>query len=288
MTHSSTNLAPEHIESHGSLEAYANAKFELGKQLARSRKRPRVIVANVNDNLGARFLTLPVESAIPFALSMVTPYHADESGGTFRFDDYDMKVHIAGEFSLLNAVAAAELARALHIKTPAIAKGLDSLMKIPGRAEEIDGGQPFKVVVDYAHTPDSLKAIYAAYEQRRRICVLGSTGGGRDMWKRPVMGSVADDLCHEIILTNEDPYDEDPRAIVDMIAKGITKKTPLIVMDRREAIRAALAKAEYGDAIIITGKGTDPNICGPRGEKTPWSDAEVVREELRARTVGKT
>jgi UDP-N-acetylmuramoyl-L-alanyl-D-glutamate--2,6-diaminopimelate ligase len=165
----------------------------------------------------------------------------------------------------------------------AIQNGIARLKKIPGRAEEIEAGQGFKVVVDYAHTPESLSALYAAYESRRKICVLGSTGGGRDTWKRPVMGKIADESCDEVILTNEDPYDEDPKAIVAQVASGM-KRTPLIIMDRRAAIGRAIELAKPNDAILITGKGTDPCICIENGQKIPWSDAQVAHEEL-ARTL---
>ncbi len=288
-----TNLAPEHIESHGSLQAYADAKYEIGLHLLRSSKRPRVMVANADDAESTRYLTLPVEQALPFSLSGNTPYEATETGGHFHFDDTDIAIHLPGEFSLKNAIAAATLARAFNIPTPTIKRALEKLARIPGRAERIEEGQNFAVVVDYAHTPDSLTALYDAYAHspsttlgagRKLICVLGSTGGGRDLWKRPVMGGIADTRCDVVILTNEDPYDEDPRSIVDGLARGM-KRQPVIIMDRREAIANALALAHAGDAVLITGKGTDPCICGPRGGKEPWSDARVAREELAKRSI---
>lgn len=110
--------------------------------------------------------------------------------------------------------------------------------------------------------------------------MLGNTGGGRDRWKRPAMGAIAEEYCTLAILANEDPYDEDPRAILDEMAEGFAKKKPRIILDRREAIRAALAEAKEGDVVLITGKGTDPYIMGPRGSKEPWSDKRVVEEEL--------
>jgi UDP-N-acetylmuramoyl-L-alanyl-D-glutamate--2,6-diaminopimelate ligase len=281
-----TNLAPEHIESHGSLQAYANAKYEIGLHLLRSRKRPRIMVANADDTESTRYLTLPVEQALPFSLSGNTPYEASETGGHFRFDDTDITIRLPGEFSLKNAIAAATLARAFNIPTTTIKRALEKLVRIPGRAERIEGGQNFTVVVDYAHAPDSLTALYDAYANSRKICVLGSTGGGRDLWKRPVMGGIADTRCDVVILTNEDPYDEDPRSIVDGLARGM-KRQPVIIMDRREAIGSALSLAHAGDAVLITGKGTDPCICGPRGSKEPWSDARVAREELAKRSTSK-
>jgi UDP-N-acetylmuramoyl-L-alanyl-D-glutamate--2,6-diaminopimelate ligase len=278
-----TNLAPEHIESHGSLEAYADAKYEIGRQLRRSSKRPRIMVANADDAQGSRYLTLGVEYALPFSLASNAPYAADENGGHFYFDDADIAIHLPGDFSLRNALAAATVARAFGIQTSVIAKGLAKLTRIPGRAERIETGQGYAVVVDYAHTPDSLTALYDAYGAARKICVIGSTGGGRDTWKRPVMGAIADARCETVILTNEDPYDEDPRSIVEAVASGM-KRTPLIIMERREAIAHALSLAQPGDAVLITGKGTDPCICGPQGSKLPWSDAAVAREELLKRT----
>lgn len=274
-----TNLAPEHIESHGSFEAYANAKFEIGKQLARSGKRPRIMVANADDKASARYLLLPVEAALPFSLSGNAPSQTSDHGGYFTFEGEKIETALPGEFSLKNALAAATLSRALRVPVERIKRGLAALTRIPGRAEEIEAGQNFSVVVDYAHTPDSLQALYEAYGSRRKICVLGSTGGGRDIWKRPAMGGIADTLCEEIILTNEDPYDEDPAMIVVQIAKGMRRK-PRIIMDRREAIHTALSLAKGGDAVLITGKGTDPCICVANGEKIPWSDAQVAREEI--------
>jgi len=274
-----TNLAPEHIERHGSYEAYADAKFEIGKQLVRSGKRPRIIVADADDKESARYLSLPAEKRIGFSLGQHES-HADEHGGRFVFDDKEIFISLPGEFSLKNALAAASIAQALDIPTSTIVQALAKIKTIPGRAERIEEGQPFTVVVDYAHTPDSLQALYDAYKSSRKICVLGNTGGGRDTWKRPVMGEIADEMCEMVILTNEDPYDEDPRAIAEEMAKGMERK-PTIIMDRREAIREALAAAKLGDAVLISGKGTDPNICIENGRKIPWSDADVVREELK-------
>lgn len=274
------NLSPEHIESHGSYQAYANAKFRLGSALVHSSKRPRIMVTNADDTEGTRYTRLPVEIMLPFSLSAETPWEATESGGYFTHENTRVAVRIGGEFSLKNALAALLCARALGADFGGIVMGIGNLTTIPGRVQHVDEGQDFLAVVDYAHTPDSLTALYGAHASRRKICVLGSTGGGRDTWKRPVMGEIADRMCDEVILTNEDPYDEEPRSIVDMIASGM-KRPPIIIMDRREAIARALSRAHAGDAVLITGKGTDPCICGPGGTKEPWSDAEVTREELR-------
>ncbi len=276
------NLAPEHIESHGSFEAYADAKFQIGKQLVRSQKRPRIIVANADDVQSTRYLTLPVEVTLPFSLGDAKPYAADDRGGSFTFEGATISISLPGEFSLKNALAAATVARALGVDVPTIVRALSEVKRIPGRAERIDAGQDFAVVVDYAHTPDSLEALYAAYGHLKKICVLGSCGGGRDTWKRPVMGRIASRHCETVILTNEDPYDENPEQIVNDLSHGMEGKKPEVIMDRRLAIRHALEIAHTSDAVLITGKGTDPSIAGPKGSKTPWSDAEVAREEIIA------
>lgn len=274
-----TNLAPEHIESHGSLENYVAAKLELGQQLVRSSKRPRIVVANADNSVGARFLALPVEHALPFSL-LATAHSSSEHGSNFAFGDMEMHVPQPGEFSAANALAAATVCHALGVTNDSIARGLAAVTRIPGRAERIEAGQDFTVVVDYAHTIESQQAIYDAYSGHRRICVLGSCGGGRDMWVRPKKGATAEQYCDVVILTNEDPYDEDPRSIIDHIAHGMKEKQPEIIEDRRAAIARALSLARTGDAVIITGKGTDPTIQGPGGSSIPWSDARVAREEL--------
>jgi len=274
-----TNLAPEHIESHGSFKAYADAKFSLGRQLVRSRKQFRIMVANGDDPESARYLALPVEKTVSYSLKDDKSREANENGGHFRFNDMKIRVMLPGNFSLENALAAATLADALGIGTPTIARALGKISRIPGRAEKINAGQAFTVIVDYAHTPESLRALYDAYRNTKKICVLGATGGGRDKWKRPVMGKIANDNCDVIILTNEDPYDEDPQEIIKEIAKGVTRKAE-IILDRRAAIARGVSLAMPGDAVLITGKGTDPTIQGPRHSATPWSDAQVAREEV--------
>ncbi len=192
-------------------------------------------------------------------------------------------LQLPGDFSLQNGLAAALVTRTLGVPVETIALGLGKLSTIPGRAERIEAGQDYTVIVDYAHTPDSLEALYKAYPMRK-ICVLGSTGGGRDTWKRPVMGKMADSYCDHVILTNEDPYDEKPEAIVSALAGGMVRK-PEVIMDRRRAIAKAVSLAKSGDAVLITGKGTDPNIAGPNGTKEPWSDAAVAREEIAKRSL---
>jgi UDP-N-acetylmuramoyl-L-alanyl-D-glutamate--2,6-diaminopimelate ligase len=221
-----------------------------------------------------------VEQSIPFALADAGDLSSEGVGIAFTYEGTKFAVPHPGDFSALNALAAIKTAAFLHVPLEDAARGLSKLATIPGRAERVEAGQEFLAIVDYAHTPDSLEALYKAYGDRPKICVLGNTGGGRDTWKRPEMGRIADTYCKEVILTDEDPYDEDPRAIADAMAAGM-KREPTIIMDRRAAIAEALKRAAPGDAVLVSGKGTDPYIMRAQGQKEVWSDAQVVREELK-------
>lgn len=274
-----TNLQKEHVESHGSFENYANAKLRIGHELARSPKRPRAIIPNGDDPRSAPYLALYVEEKRPFSFSEAENVSLTPGRAAFTYKDVRFTLQLPGSFSIMNALAVIKAAEFVGVPLPTVAEALQNLERIPGRTERIEEGQDFQAIVDYAHTPDSLRALYEAYPTRR-ICVLGNTGGGRDTWKRPEMGKIAETYCDHVILTNEDPYDEDPVQIVTQMADGMTKK-PEIIMDRREAINKALSLAKTGDAVLITGKGTDPYIMEANNTKTPWSDAQVVREELR-------
>lgn len=273
-----TNLQKEHIESHGSFENYAAAKLKIGKTLAASSKRPRAIIANVDDSHSAPYLALSVEEKLPFSSSEVTAVTLGSGTVAFTYENVRFSLTVPGSYNIMNALAVIKAAHFVGVPLQTIADALAQIERIPGRTERVERGQDFQAVVDYAHTPDSLSALYAAYPGRK-ICVLGNTGGGRDTWKRPLMGQIADENCDVVILADEDPYDEDPDDIVSAMAAGMKRK-PLIIMDRRAAIKEALSHARTGDAVLITGKGTDPYIMQANGAKTPWSDSTVVGEEL--------
>lgn len=284
-----TNLSPEHIESHGSFENYKNAKLQLVKQLAKSKKPSRLSIANIDNPHAYSFLIHMVEKNIGYSMKDIKIISETQSASVISYQDTTITIPLPGKFNISNALAALRLSTELGLPLVDVKKGIESLSQIRGRVEKVDAGQNFTVIVDYAHTDDSLRKLYETFKGsesadsrlgRRLIAVLGGTGGGRDSWKRPVLGKIADEYCNEIIITDEDPYDEDPLKIINEVAAGVTVHTPIIIVNRREAIRKAISLAQEGDVILITGKGTDPYIMGPSGTKESWDDAAVAREEL--------
>ncbi|MCF7816188.1 MAG: UDP-N-acetylmuramoyl-L-alanyl-D-glutamate--2,6-diaminopimelate ligase [Candidatus Pacebacteria bacterium] len=282
-----TNLSPEHIESHGSYEKYIAAKLELARALEVSQKRPRYMIANRDDDHGATFLDSKVEYSLPYGLTDLELHTLNKEDISLVFHGTTIRVPLIGLFNVYNTLAAITCARAFSVPLKTITKALTNLSPIKGRVERFKSpkGASRKVtaIVDYAHTPDSLEKLYTAFEKEHKICVLGNTGGGRDTWKRPEMARIAEKYCERIILTNEDPYDEDPAKIIDDMVRGIENESKLtILMDRRNAIHTALEDAPDGSVVIISGKGTDPYIMGPHNTKTPWNDAKVVQQEITA------
>ena len=275
-----TNLSPEHIESHGSYENYIQAKVEIAKALGHSSKRPRAVVVNGDDKESGRFLAYAAEKKITYSAKDAQPFKLGTQGIEFIFDGRIVHSPLSGIFNLYNILGAAACAHSLGISNKTIIRALEKFSAVKGRVERIEGGQDFTVIVDYAHTPDSLEKLYQVFESSKNICVLGGTGGGRDVWKRKEMGRIAETYCDEIILTNEDPYDEDPEKIIKDVATGISPETYTVILDRKVAIAEAIKRARTGDTVLITGKGTDPFLMGANGLKTPWSDAGIAREEL--------
>lgn len=277
-----TNLSPEHIESHGSYENYRDAKLKLAKLLSVSSKNHTVMVVNKDDKEHTRFLEYDADQKLTFGLSELESYSTKGGSIEFSFHGKEFTSHLSGEFNIYNILGALVTAHAFGVKPEEIQNVLDRFTGIPGRLEKVEAGQDFPVIVDYAHTPDSLEKVYRVYEDVNKICILGNTGGGRDKWKRAEMARIAENHCSHIILTNEDPYDEDPVAIVEEMAHAIHIPKYEIEMDRRKAMNKAFQKAQdgEGDIVIITGKGTDPYIMGPNGDNILWDDATIAHEEL--------
>ncbi len=280
-----TNLSPEHIESHGSFENYLQAKLSLSKAVESSRKKNRSLIANIDDEHGEEFLDFEVPNKYPFSIKEVEPFTLN-GGIDFTFHGKQISSRLCGEFNLYNILASIKFAENIGISEETIVRAVEKFDYIPGRVETIHvsdskQAQDFSVIVDYAHTADSLEKLYTAFNDKDKICVLGGCGGGRDIKKRKDMGRIAEQYCKQIILTDEDPYDEDPEKIIRDIMIGIKDKASVdIIMDRKKAIGRAIGLAEKNDVVLITGKGTDPYIMKANGKKSKWSDSLTAKEEL--------
>jgi len=267
------NLHPEHIESHGSFAQYRAAKLKFFRDVRKfSRKKNKKFFINQNDPNAAYFIEAAGDEEVILCSKTNIP------------------LKIAGEFNRENAGLAEAVTRSLGIEEEIIRRTIANFGGVPGRMEFVQE-EPFRVVIDYAHTPHSLAAVYqtlASADKQRRglICVLGSAGGGRDRWKRPKMGEIASRYCQTIILTDEDPFDEDPEKIIEEIAAGIPSSSPAKVMkilDRRRAIETAIALASPGETVIVTGKGSEPYLRVAKGRRLPWSDRQIAEEALARR-----
>ena len=292
-----TNLSPEHIEAHRGFENYKKAK---GKLFQTTRG---VHVINLDDENAKYFLQFPADKKYGFTISgSSTAMNIDGSRTAIISAKEIQPLHLQliGDFNIHNALAAICVGLSQNIDLATCKKAVEKVEGIPGRMEEVIS-QPFKVFVDYAFTPNALEKVYQTLTHQlpkrsdgsrrdlslrlinsstnKLICVLGACGGGRDKWKRPVLGKLAAKYCHEVIVTNEDPYDENPMEIIEQVAEGTMGKARKI-LDRREAIRKSLELAKPGDVVVITGKGCEPWICVAKGKKIPWDDREIVKEEF--------
>jgi UDP-N-acetylmuramoyl-L-alanyl-D-glutamate--2,6-diaminopimelate ligase len=254
--------------------------LSLARALEHGNAGAHMIIANGDDAEADKFLAVRVGVKRRFGIADARPFITTPEGGEMAWRGKKIYLKLPGEFNIMNALAAATFAESLGISAETIKSALEKFTFVAGRMERIDAGQNFSVIVDYAHTADSLERMLAVYAGKKKLCIMGGTGGGRDTAKRPVMGAVADTYCDYIILTTEDPYDEDPEDIADAVAGGIKNHPYEFIRDRREAVQKAFRMAEKDSVVFITGKGDNHFIMGPKGARIPWSDASVAREEL--------
>ncbi|MBI3291026.1 UDP-N-acetylmuramoyl-L-alanyl-D-glutamate--2,6-diaminopimelate ligase [Candidatus Falkowbacteria bacterium] len=304
-----TNLYPEHIEAHGSFENYKNAKLKLfrglkkeSSKLIAGQKIKKIIIANLDDEHADDFLNNWAEEKIGFTLGdkiinqgqtvKAEKVSVGADGSGFNINGCSFELKLLGRHNIYNCLAAIGVGLSQGLELAGMASGLSKVLSLPGRIEfieSIDRRQNFKIIVDYAFEPKAMEALYQSLKNnsyKKIIHVLGSAGGGRDKSRRPKLGELAGRNGDIVIVTNEDPYDEDPWEIINQVAAGAAaagkeeNENLFKILDRRQAIAKAINLAGEKDLILITGKGSEQAMAVSGGKKIPWDDREVAREEL--------
>ncbi len=309
-----TNLSPEHIESHGSFPNYKKAKQKIFANLHKSKKKNlgfapavlrKTIIANIDDQYAEDFLKFKADQRIGFGIKKKDSLFAtkiirgseveqDKKGVSFFLDVFDEKTEIEspllGAVNAYNLLAAASVGWVFGMSSEEIKKGLEGFAGVSGRMEKISGKKGYDVIIDYALTPEALKELYTttrALYNGKVIAVYGSCGGGRDKAKRPIMGQIVSGYADHSILTNEDPYFEDPHEIVAQIEEGYKAngkekgKDYEIIINRDLAIeKALLIAAKPGDVVVITGKGSETGM-NINGKIVSFNDKETVLKYLK-------
>ena len=286
-----TNLTQDHLDFHGTMDEYFQAKRRLFADA-----RPRQTILNVDDVYGAR-LASELSHAATFAVDRDATYRArdlttDLTGSRFTVDGPDGEVELRsplpGRFNVYNVLGALAAARALGVPLDTALAAIETAGHVPGRFQPVDAGQEFAVLVDYAHTPDSLENVLRAARglladaspgQSGRVHVVFGCGGDRDRGKRPLMGKIAARLADRVIVTSDNPRSEDPEAIISEILAGAGAGVEHDA-DRRQAINTAIGGARAGDVVVIAGKGHEQGQEFEGGRKIPFDDVTVAREAL--------
>jgi len=303
-----TNLTHEHLDYHKNLTEYRNTKGKLFANLSKSFKKPgvkKVSVVNMDDSNFEYFWKFQADLKFSYRIGgeakseneiVARRAFTDIAGSKFdvetSYGSLSIHSNLPGRFNISNILASICVGLSQNINLQNIKKGIESVELVPGRMEKIDEGQDFKVIVDYAHTPDALQKIYQTAKPLVRgkiISVLGAAGD-RDKTKRPIMGALAGQWTDLIIITNEDPYHEDPQDIIEQVASGVPRgrkkerleldKDYFKILDRRKAIQKAFQMASRDDLVVITGKGAEQYMV-VGDVKEPWDERKIVREQLQ-------
>lgn len=296
-----TNLTHDHLDYHETFEEYREVKLRLFAGLP-GQSHPRASVVNTDDKSGHQFLQFPADLKLTYGTDVAANVRATNirfspRGTELRVispggSTIELTLPLPGRFNVYNALAAMTATLACGVKLATAVQAVEGFGGVPGRMEKIDTRQPFLVLVDYAHTPDAFQQIYATIRpglSGKIIHVFGATGD-RDKTKRPILGAIAAKHADYIILTDEDPYSEDPKKIIDEVAEGVIRagrgvgrmkesKQFWKVLDRRRAIAQGLSLADRGDIVLITGKGAEQAMV-VGAKHVPWDERKIVREEL--------
>ncbi|MBI2415839.1 MAG: UDP-N-acetylmuramyl-tripeptide synthetase [Candidatus Kerfeldbacteria bacterium] len=306
-----TNLSPEHLDAHGGFENYKAIKLRWFDYVSRQPTKllhgqpvHKVAVMNGDDPAAPYFYQAarvetkvvwsqhPEQCTVPVNLTVQSATETNQ-GVTCTIGQQQFSSPLLGIWNIENIVSAVAVAASQAVPYSVLAEALPTFFGVPGRMEIIDEGQPFTVVVDYAYEPKSLGLLYGFWRkqvgsQHKLITLISSTGGGRDVWRRPVNGQVAAELCDYVIVTNEDPYDENPITIMTAVLAGakaagkVDHTNVWLQPDRQAAIQQACQLAQPGDVVLLTAKGAEQKMCLANGKKIAWDDRAVARQVLQA------
>jgi len=302
-----TNLFPEHLDAHGGFENYKAAKLSLFDHLVNSPTKiingqaiAKAVVLNGDSDYYLEFAAraaTPVKivwssTAQPQAHVQISNVIEKPDGLDFQIAGYQFTSQLLGAWSIENIASALGVGLTQGLSYPELGQALATFAGAPGRMEPVIEGQPFTVIVDYAYEPVSLGLLYSFWRRlkpnNKLITLISSTGGGRDLSRRFENGKVAGQLCDYVIVTDEDPYDDNPQLIIDQVAEGVAAAGKQLdlnywkILDRREAITTAFRMAQPGDVVFLTCKGADQKICRAKGKKEPWDDRVVAKEVIQA------
>lgn len=299
-----TNLTPEHIEAHGGFENYKMAKGKLFKCLGKFKilnfkfkinsNLKKTIIVNADDAHSQYFKSFKADQYLSYGVKAPADLQAanivySPEGISFMIHDSKFMIHLKGQFDVYNSLAAISVAKVLGISLEDSQKALLNISVVPGRVEVLETS-PFTVVVDYAYEPEEMRQLYetvARWPHKNILQVLGPCGGGRDTARIEILGEMAAKFAGNVIITTDDPYDDDPRVIGEKMktaADKISKTTGSIItmeLDRRMAIKKALNSAQAGDLVLITGKGADQKMALANGQYLEWDDRQVAKAELK-------
>ena len=283
-----TNATREHLDYHGTMKEYRRAKRRLFE-------RARVGVVNLDMEDAEEFLATPPVRKITYsrvdasADVLAERIEARLDGSRFFVGETEFHLALPGLFNIENALAAIAAAVPFDVSFDVAARALAEIKGVPGRMERVPNDRGITILIDYALTPNALEQLYGLVSTMKKspdakiIAVFGACGD-RDRGKRPMMGEIVSSHADTIILTNEDPYTEDPERIVREIKKGIVNKTLgenfFVIMDRRAAIKKALDLANPNDIVVVTGKGAE-EVMAIGNARVPWNDRKVIEEALR-------
>lgn len=269
-----------------------NTKKMLGGKVI-----PKTLIYNADSKYADKYTSQSFDNKISFSTKCISDYRGvdiavNTTGTRFEVNNEDYKLNLIGQINVKNAVAVIATAKSLGLKTGSIQKGLANLQTIPGRMEPIDEGQNFMVFVDYAHDQVSMQHLLQTGREvtpngNKMIVLFGGQGGGRDKLKRAEMGAIAGRLADIVVISDDDPYDDEPMEIIEDITNGATKegksvdKDLFLIQDRRAGIRKSLELAKPGDLVFIACKGADQLMMIANGKSLPWDDRTVTREELQ-------